>query len=86
MTGIIKHPTRVGFDPLGRVLTRAIKTGMREKKIRVLDAKILWSILFGIPLAYIRDWLDGYNTLPPSKVADELAEACWRALRADQPL
>jgi len=85
MTGIIKHPTRVGFDPLGRVLTRAIKTGMREKKIRALDAKILWSILFGIPLAYIRDWLDGYNALPPSKVADELAEACWRALRADQP-
>lgn len=82
MTGLIKHPTMVGYDDLGRILTRSIKKGVREKKIRPLKAHIIWTILFGIPLAYVRDWLDGYNTEPPSKVADELAETCWRALQA----
>ena len=83
MTGLIKHPTRVGFDPLGRVLTKAIKDGIRQGKIRKLRANIIWSILFGIPLGYVRDWLDGYNPVPPSKVADDIADACWRALKAD---
>jgi len=81
MTGVIKHPTTVGFDPLGRVLTRAIKTGIREGKIRKLTANLIWSLLFGIPLGYVRDWLEGFNEQPPSKVADELADACWRALK-----
>jgi AcrR family transcriptional regulator len=81
MTGVIRHPTTVGFDKLGRSLTRAIKLGVREGKIRKLRANLLWSILFGIPLAYVRDWLDGYNELPPGKVSDELSDACWRALK-----
>ncbi|RMG40767.1 MAG: TetR/AcrR family transcriptional regulator [Candidatus Dadabacteria bacterium] len=81
MTGIIKHPTRVGYDKLGRVLTKSIKTGIREGKIRPMKANIIWSIIFGIPLSYIRDWLDGYNSVKPSQVADELAEACWRAIK-----
>lgn len=81
MTGIIRHPTRVGFDDLGRKLTRIIKQGIRSGHIRPLKANIIWSILFGIPLGYVRDWLDGYNDEPPTKVADELADACWRALR-----
>lgn len=84
MSGLIKHPTMVGFDDLGRKLTRSIKQGIREKKIRPLRANILWSILFGIPLGYVRDWLDGFNEDPPSKVAPDLAEACWRALKADE--
>ena len=83
MTGIIKHPTRIGFNKLGRVLTSAIKGGTRAGKIRPMKANIVWSVLFGIPLAYIRDWLDGYNTVPPSKVADEIAEICWRALKLE---
>ncbi len=82
MSGMIRHPTRVGVDSLGRTLTRVIKQGMRDGKIKKLKANILWSILFGIPVGYVRDWFDGYNTEPPSKVATELADACWRALKA----
>lgn len=81
MTGIIKHPTMVGFDKLGRTLTRALKAGVRDKKIRPLKANIMWSVLFGIPVGYVRDWFDGYNQVPPSQVAKELADACWRALQ-----
>lgn len=82
MTGVIKHPTTVGFDQLGRILTKVMRGGIRQGKVRDLKANILWSILFGIPLAYVRDWLEGFNQIPPSKVADEIADACWRALRA----
>lgn len=81
MTGVIKHPTMVGFDRLGRILTKAIKCGIRDKKIQPLKAQIIWTILFGLPLGYVRDWLDGYNIDPPSKVANDLAESCWRALK-----
>lgn len=80
MTGLVKHPTSVGFDRLGRKLTKAIKVGIRTGAMRPLSAQLIWSILFGIPVGYVRDWLDGYNPVPPSQVADELAEACWRAL------
>lgn len=83
MTGIIKHPTMIGFDTLGRTLTKTLKDGIRAGKIKELRANILWSAIFGLPLAYVRDWLDGYNTIPPSAVAEELAEICWRAIKAD---
>jgi hypothetical protein len=83
MTGIIKHPTMIGFDTLGRTLTKTLKEGIRAGKIKKLRANILWSAIFGLPLAYVRDWLDGYNSIPPSAVADELAEICWRAIKAD---
>ncbi len=82
MGGLIKHPTMIGYDPLGRRLTKVIKRGIREGKIRKVKANIVWSILFGIPVGYVRDWFDGYNKLPPSNVAEELADSCWRALRA----
>jgi len=82
MSGIIKHPTMVGFDSLGRLLAKTIKNGVRSRKLLPLNINIIWSIVFGIPAGYVRDWLDGYNSIPPSKVADELAEACWRALKA----
>ena len=81
MTGMIKHPTMIGFDRLGRTLTRSIKAGIREGKIRPIKANVLWSIMFGIPLAYVRDWLDGYNPDPPRVVSADIAEACWRALK-----
>ncbi len=83
MSGIIKHPTMVGYDALGRTLTKTLKSGIRSGKLRKLDANTLWSILFGIPLAYVRDWLDGYNKTPPSEVGDVIADACWRALKSD---
>jgi hypothetical protein len=78
----ITHPTRLGFDPLGRKLAKSIKKGMREGKIREMDPHVVWSVLFGVPVAYVRDWLEGYATVPPSDVAAEVATACWRALRA----
>lgn len=81
MGGVIKHPTMVGFDRLGRTLTRALKIGIREGKLRELRANIIWSILFGVPLAYVRDWLDGYNSESPSLVANDIAECCWRSLK-----
>ncbi len=82
MSGNIRHPTMVGFDQLGRRLTKSIKEGIRKGEIRALKAHVLWSILFGVPLSYARDWLDGYNTLAPSVVAEDFSEACWRALKA----
>jgi TetR/AcrR family transcriptional regulator, repressor of fatR-cypB operon len=81
MTGIVKSPTMVGFDKLGRTLTKTIKQGIRDGKILPLNANIVWSIMFGIPVGYVRDWLDGFNTEPPGKVADQIADACWRALK-----
>ncbi len=81
MGGIIKHPTRVGFDELGRKLTKVIKSGIRKKRMRDLKAEVIWSILFGVPLSYVRDWLDSYNPESPKNVSEDLAEACWRALK-----
>ncbi len=82
MSGLIKHPTVVGFDRLGRKLTRNIKRGIRNGTLRPLNAHIIWSILFGIPVGYVREWLDGYNLEAPSEVAEDIAESCWRALKS----
>lgn len=82
MTGNIKHPTMVGFDRFGRILTKVIRKGVRDNLIRDVKANVLWSILFGIPLAYVRDWLEGINAAPPSIVAEDIVESCWRALKA----
>jgi AcrR family transcriptional regulator len=81
MTGNIKHPTMVGFDRFGRVLTKVIRKGVRDGQIRDVKANVLWSILFGIPLAYVRDWLEGINAAPPGIVAEDIVESCWRALK-----
>jgi TetR/AcrR family transcriptional regulator, repressor of fatR-cypB operon len=80
MVGFTMQPTKVGYDPLGRIITRTIKRGIRSGTLRPLKAHLIWSILFGIPLGYVRDWLEGINEVPPSQVAVELAEACWRGL------
>ncbi|MCI5065852.1 TetR/AcrR family transcriptional regulator [bacterium] len=82
LSGIIHHPTRVGFDPLGRKLTRIIRKGVRDGEIRDLKANIIWSVLFGVPVGYVRDWLDGYNEALPSEVAETIAELCWRSLKS----
>ncbi len=77
----IAEPTMVGFDSLGRQLTMVIKGGIRRGEIKSVKAEVIWSIIFGIPLSYLRDWLDGYNRKPPSDVAETLADAAWAALR-----
>lgn len=78
----VSQPTTVGFDSLGRHLTRAIKQGIRAREIPALRAPVIWTLVFGLPNSYIRDWLDGYTTLPPSDVAEILSGACWQALKA----
>lgn len=83
MTGLIKHPTMIGLDPLGRLLTKQIKQGIRDKKILKLKAHVIWTIIFGIPLGYVRDWFDGYNPKRPKEIADQLSECCWRAIKAE---
>lgn len=84
MGGMIRRPTMIGFDALGRRLTKAIKDGIRDGKLLPLDLHVIWSILFGIPFGYVRDWLDGYNRRTPREASDEIAEACWRALAKPQ--
>lgn len=77
----VRKPTVVGFDELGRRLTKVIKNGIRGKQIPYVKAEIFWSIVFGIPLSYVRDWLDGYTSDTPSQAAPVIANACWAALQ-----
>lgn len=81
LSGMVHHPTRIGYDVLGRKVAQKLKQGMRNDEIVTHQANIMWSILFGIPLSYIRDWLDGFNQSSPNEVAEELAAVCWEALR-----
>lgn len=76
----VKIPTVVGFDELGRKVTVLLRKAERQGSIAKLPAEVIWSILFGLPLSYMRDWLDGYTRMPPSTVAPTLALACWKAL------
>ncbi len=81
----VAKPTVVGFDVLGRKLTRSIKDGIRKKEIQNLKAEVIWNIIFGIPFSYLTDWLDGYTRSRPSEVAETLGDACWAALRGTKP-
>ena len=83
LTGLVNNPTSVGYDALGRKLAKQIKTAIREDKIIDANATIIWTIIFGIPLSYIRDWLDGYNKETPNNVSEALAECAWQALKKD---
>ncbi len=76
----LARPTTVGFDSLGRKMTKVIKDAIREKHISTSSAEIIWSIVFGIPLSFITDWLEGYTRKKPTEVSKELAEAVVSAL------
>lgn len=76
----VRKPTVVAFDPMGRQLAKVIKNGIRSGAIPDIKAEIFWSIVFGIPLSYVRDWLEGYTHNTPTEVAPILANACWAAL------
>lgn len=80
LEGKIAVPTRVGFDSFGRKLTKAIKSSIRKNEIPEIKAEVLWSIVFGIPLSFVRDWLEGYTSSTPKEISDILANACWAAL------
>jgi len=77
----LTRPTMVGFDQLGRKLTRTFKTAIRNKEIVDTSAEVIWSIVFGIPLSFVTDWLDGYTRRTPSEAAPELARAAVAALK-----
>lgn len=81
ITERVKKPTVVGYDEMGRKLTILIKKGIRAKQIPALKAEVFWSIVFGIPLSYVRDWLEGYNKSAPSKASAVISNACWAALQ-----
>ena len=78
----VSKPTMIGYDRLGRSLTRLVKAGIRSGEIPDIKADALWSILFGMPLSFMRDWLDGYTSQTPTQVAPTLARACYGALQA----
>jgi TetR/AcrR family transcriptional regulator, repressor of fatR-cypB operon len=80
LEGKVAVPTKVGFDHLGRKLTKSIKKAIRNNEIPPVKADILWSIVFGIPLSFVRDWLEGYTRSTPKEVSEILANACWAAL------
>ncbi|MBP9838163.1 MAG: TetR/AcrR family transcriptional regulator [Proteobacteria bacterium] len=77
----VRHPTVVGFDELGRRLTKLLKNSIRSNEIPRLSAEIYWNLIFGIPLTYIKDWLEGYTKSKPSQVAELLADACIAAVK-----
>lgn len=84
LTSTVPKPTVIGFDPLGRRLTRVIKSAIRKGEIPPMRGEIIWSIVFGIPLSYLLDWLDGYARTTPREVAELLSDACWSALRSSK--
>lgn len=81
MNETINHPTKIGFDTLGRKLTKTIRSAIKKNLIKERSANVIWAMLFGVPLSYVRDWLDGFNKIPPSKVAHEIADACLKGLK-----
>ncbi|MBL7661814.1 TetR/AcrR family transcriptional regulator [bacterium] len=80
----ISTPTTVGFDSLGRKLARLIRGAMKRGDMAHYEAEIVWNILFGIPLSYVRDWLEGFTKTKPSEIAPVIAQACLAALKAPQ--
>lgn len=80
LTGNIQKPTIVGFDILGRQLTRIIKRAISNGDIAPINAELIWTLVFGLPLSYVMDWLDGSVKILPSEIAPMLADASWVAL------
>lgn len=80
LRGNLNSPTSVGFDDLGRQLTRLIRTGQRQGLIPEIKPEIIWSLLFGISMSYIRDWLEGFAKEAPSTVSAQITSASWQAV------
>jgi len=85
LSGTVDRPTIIRFDSFGKKLAKTVKNGIRENKIPNIEAEVFWCIVFGIPLSYVRDWLEGFTKVPPSGVADSIAKACWAALQGAKP-
>ncbi len=85
LTGTVDRPTIIRFDSFGKKIAKAVKNGVRSGTIPNIEAEVFWCIVFGIPLSYVRDWLEGYTKQPPSAVAESLARACWAGLQGAAP-
>lgn len=81
ITKDVSRPTTVGFDKLGRKLTSMIKNAFRKNELPAMKAEVIWNTIFGIPLSYTRDWLEGYTSEKPTAVAQVVANASWGALK-----
>lgn len=76
-------PFLLRFDEYGKRFARFVNSARREKKIKMYSTQVIWTLVFGAPLSYVRDWLDKLMPKSPSEVSASLAEAIWLALRAD---
>ena len=77
----ILPPTTVGYDELGRKLSKTLVLAQKNNEIQSSNAEIIWNSTFGMPLSFIRDWLDGYTRKSPSEVANTIADRCWEAIK-----
>ncbi len=79
---ITSKPSVLRYDEFGKRFSSVINFARKTRLIEPYPATIIWTIVFGIPLSYVRDWLDGIMHQPPSVVSNNLGLAVWRALHA----
>ncbi|MCS6961708.1 MAG: TetR/AcrR family transcriptional regulator [Deltaproteobacteria bacterium] len=77
----IVRPMVLRYDTFGRRFVGFINSARKNGSIKNYSADIIWTLIFGSTLSYVRDWLDGISKRPPSQVADFLAKAIWSALQ-----
>ena len=82
----VLRPTTIGFDELGRKLSKILKNAIKNDEMPDLSAETIWAILFGIPLAFVRNWLGGYTRRSPRQAAPAIATACLSALKGTTPV
>lgn len=62
---------------------REVQRGVQSGQLRPLPPALYQPIVLGPAIEFCRQWLSGRSAkLHPSEVADALAEAAWRAVRA----
>lgn len=78
---ITAKPSVLRYDEFGKRFSLIINSARRSKLIQPYSAALIWTLVFGTPLSYVRDWLDGIVKHPPSSVSVDLGEAVWNALQ-----
>ncbi|MCS6894349.1 MAG: TetR/AcrR family transcriptional regulator [Deltaproteobacteria bacterium] len=79
------NPSLLTYDEFGKLFSRHINFARKNKLIKPYPPAVIWTIIFGVPLSYIRDWLDNLIKLEPSRVSNMLSEAVWMALQFSNP-
>lgn len=77
------RPFLLRYDDYGKRFAKFINTARRERKIRPYSTHIIWTLVFGSPLSYVRDWFDKLMPKTPSEISGSLSEAIWLALKSD---